>query len=89
MSEPKATIEVNVSAWQRCLTVLQWAAKRFDPNDAHFYAGMAMVFCGLWLTASLGVALLVCGAVVATVGFVCALINIILPVWGSSRGGKR
>lgn len=89
MSQEKTTIEGNVSAWQRCLAVLQWAIKRFDPNDAHFYAGMAMLFLGLWLTYSLGVALTVCGTVVAAVGFVCALINIFLPVWFSARGGKR
>jgi hypothetical protein len=35
--------------------------RRFDLNNAHFYAGMAMLFAGLWLTWSLGLALIVTG----------------------------
>ncbi len=48
-----------------------------------------MLFCGLWLTASLGLALVVCGTTVAVVGFVSALLSAILPVMAETRKGKR
>ena len=63
---------------------------RFDLNDAHFYAGMAMLFVGLWLTWSLGLALIVTGAVVAVVGFVSALLGVFAVVRSPHpQGGKR
>ena len=67
------------------MNFLQSLAAYFDGNDAHFYAGVAMLFAGLWLNYSLGLALIVAGAVVATVGFVSALLASVPP----ARKGKR
>ena len=60
--------------------------RRFDLNDAHFYAG-AMLFAGLWLTWSLGLALIVTGAVVAAIGFVSVLVGAFAS--GPISGGKH
>lgn len=64
-----------------------WLFARFDGNDVHFYIGMAMLFAGLYLTAGIGLALIVCGAALASVGFISVLISIILPTL--AQKGKR
>ncbi|RPH57578.1 MAG: hypothetical protein EHM81_11380 [Chloroflexi bacterium] len=46
---------------------------RLDANDAHFYFGLILLFSGLWLLCSVGLALTVCGALLAAVGFFGAL----------------
>lgn len=64
---------------------LQSLAARFDGNDTHFYIGLTMLFAGLWLSYSLGLALIVTGATLAAVGLVSALLAMVPP----ARGGKR
>jgi hypothetical protein len=63
----------------------------FDITDAHFYIGMTMLFLGLWLYHSLGLALIVTGGLVAAVGFVSALFGVFMAskATESRRGGGK
>ena len=46
---------------------------RLDTSDAHFYWGLILLFAGLWLLHSPGLALTVCGALLVAIGLLGAL----------------
>ncbi len=44
--------------------------KKTDPNTLWFYAGLALLFSGMWISCGIGMALIVLGAILSTVSFV-------------------
>ena len=58
------------------LKLLQRLARYFDLNDIHLYVGLGMLFTGLWLNYSLGLALIVTGSLVAAVAVVTTLVDV-------------
>jgi len=53
-------------------------SKKIDLNDVIYYAGLAMLFAGLALTVSIGVALIVVGSVLAGVSLANSYVIIYL-----------
>ena len=58
-------------------------------HDVHFYVGLTMLFFGLWLCQSLGLALCVVGGLVAVTGFACGLIEAFTVRAPQQPKGKR
>jgi hypothetical protein len=44
--------------------------KKTDPNTLWFYAGLALLFSGMWICFGIGMALIVLGAILSAVSFV-------------------